>query len=77
MASVTSPPPSSDTPDRRAQITARTLRTDRWWIQPAITATVLVLFVIYSTIRAFSGSNYYVVAADLAVLLPVPVDRLR
>ena len=59
MASVTSPPPSSDTPDRRAQITARTLRTDRWWIQPAITATVLVLFVIYSTIRAFSGSNYY------------------
>ena len=59
MASLTSPPPSQATPDRRAQIKARTLRTDAWWIQPAITAAVLVAFVIYSTIRAFSGKYYY------------------
>jgi len=59
MASVTSPPSSQDLPDRRAQIGVRTLRTDRWWLQPLITFTVLILFVIYSTIRAFSGSNYY------------------
>jgi len=49
MASVTSPPSSQDLPDRRAQIKVRTLRTDRWWLQPLLTATVLILFIIYST----------------------------
>jgi hypothetical protein len=43
----------------RAQIPGRTLRTDRWWIAPAVTATVLALFAIYSTIRAFQNSHYY------------------
>ncbi len=59
MATVTSPPPSQGAPDRRAQIKARTLRTDAWWIQPAITAAVLVLFVIYSTWRAFENAFYF------------------
>ncbi|MFN2540295.1 MAG: hypothetical protein ABR549_19370 [Mycobacteriales bacterium] len=43
----------------RARIEAKTLRTDRWWLQPLITFTVLVLFIIYSTIRAFMGSHYF------------------
>ena len=33
----------------RAAIKERTLRTDRWWLQPAITFGVLFSFVIYTT----------------------------
>ena len=44
----------------RAEIAAKTLRTDRWWLQPLITFTVLVLFIIYSTIRAFMGRDFFV-----------------
>ncbi len=43
----------------RAQIAARTLRQDRWWIQPAITVAVLVLFIVYSTFRAFQNGDYF------------------
>jgi hypothetical protein len=43
----------------RAAIAARTLRTDRWWVQPAVTAAVLVLFVAYSTFRAFQNAYYF------------------
>src|SRR5438445_6156701 len=43
----------------RAQISARTLRTDRWWLQPAVTVAVLVAFIIYATIRAFQNADYY------------------
>ncbi|HTY71382.1 MAG TPA: hypothetical protein VMI11_03050 [Actinomycetes bacterium] len=43
----------------RARISTRTLRRDRWWVQPAITAAVLVAFVIYSTWRAFANANYF------------------
>ncbi|MFC0431637.1 hypothetical protein [Kutzneria buriramensis] len=43
----------------RAQISARTLRTDRWWVQPAVTVAVLVAFIIYATIRAFQNADYY------------------
>src|SRR6476469_4188800 len=43
----------------RATINAKTLREDRWWLQPLITFTVLVLFIIYSTIRAFMGQDFY------------------
>jgi hypothetical protein len=42
----------------RAEIKERTLRTDRWWLQPAITVAVLVSFIIYATFRAFE-KNYY------------------
>ncbi len=44
----------------RAKIDAKTLRQDRWWIQPAITAFVLLSFIIYSTWRAFANANYFV-----------------
>lgn len=43
----------------RAKIKERTLRTDRWWIQPLITFGVLISFVIYATFRAFEGANYF------------------
>lgn len=44
----------------RAKIKERTLRTDKWWLQPAITFSVLFSFIIYATWRAFEGANYYV-----------------
>ena len=43
----------------RAKIAERTLRTDKWWLQPLITVVVLVSFIIYATIRAFEGKNYF------------------
>jgi hypothetical protein len=45
-------------PQPRANIEGRTLRRDRWWLQPAITAAVLVAFVAYSTWRAFENQYY-------------------
>jgi hypothetical protein len=50
---------TSETPPRRAAIAARTLRTDRWWLQPLITVVVLVLFIAYSTFRAFQNAYYF------------------
>ncbi len=44
---------------RRATIAERTLRTDRWWVQPLLTVVALVLFIAYSTFRAFQNAHYY------------------
>jgi hypothetical protein len=43
----------------RAQVAARHLRTDRWWVSPLITVLVLLAFVFYATWRAFYGADYY------------------
>jgi uncharacterized membrane protein len=43
----------------RALIKERTLRTDKWWIQPLITVAVFVSFIIYATFRAFEKQNYF------------------
>lgn len=43
----------------RAKIKERTLRTDKWWLQPAITFGVLFSFVIYATFRAFEDKYYF------------------
>jgi hypothetical protein len=56
---LTTTAPSGIGAPGRARIEARTLRTDRWWLQPLVTFTVLVLFIIYSTVRAFMGSHFY------------------
>jgi hypothetical protein len=40
----------------RAEIKERTLRTDKWWLQPLATFGVLFSFVIYATFRAFEGA---------------------
>jgi hypothetical protein len=41
----------------------RTLRTDRWWIQPTITVVVLTAFVAYTAWAIFVNKDYYVGAA--------------
>jgi hypothetical protein len=49
-------------PDRapRAAIAAKTLRTDRWWIAPLVTAVGLSAWVAYATVRVFLQNNYWV-----------------
>jgi hypothetical protein len=44
---------------KRAKISQRTLRTDRWWLQPLITVSVLLSFIVYATFRAFENGNYF------------------
>jgi hypothetical protein len=43
----------------RARIGGRTLRRDRWWRPPAVTAAVLSAFVVYSTWAAFAGKDFF------------------
>ena len=55
---------SLDTPSAapiptKANIGVRTLRTDRWWLMPAVTVTVLLSFIVYSTWRAFENAYYF------------------
>src|SRR3954464_6534458 len=60
MTTTSSPPPSGVAPlggtqpgrtqSGRAAISARTLRTDRWWVSPAVTALVLAVFIVYTTV---------------------------
>jgi hypothetical protein len=38
----------------RAAISAKTLRTDRWWLSPLVTALVFAAFVVYATWAAFN-----------------------
>lgn len=58
MATDTSTAPGISAPGR-ASIAARSLRTDRWWIEPTITAFVLLAFIVYATWAAFVGDNYF------------------
>jgi hypothetical protein len=44
---------------QRAEVKAKTLRQDNWWVAPLTTFVVFLAFIIYSTWRAFSGHNYY------------------
>ena len=62
----------------RASIPARTLRTDRWWVEPAVTFTLLVAWLLYALIRTASQRYYFVeVPLPLAVLVALPVGLLR
>lgn len=45
---------------RRAQIRARTLRTDRWWLSPLIQATALTVLLGYVVVRLFMRNYYFV-----------------
>jgi len=45
---------------RRARISARTLRTDRWWLPPLVTNIGFAVFLIYATFRSFYGKDYWV-----------------
>jgi len=42
---------------------ARTLRQDRWWVNPTVTAAFLTSFILYSTWAVFQNGHYYVGAA--------------
>ncbi|HET7477453.1 MAG TPA: hypothetical protein VFJ97_15705 [Dermatophilaceae bacterium] len=53
---------------RRARISARTLREDRWWLQPAATFVALTLWLAYGLVRTATQANYYV--ADYRYLTP-------
>ena len=44
----------------RAEITAKTLRTDRWWLAPLVTAVGLGAWVLYATVRVFMQKWYWV-----------------
>jgi hypothetical protein len=67
----TTTPPAEATPipvkigaPRGGPPRSKVLRTDRWWIEPTITALGLLAFVIYGVWTAFRNSNYYV-GADM------------
>lgn len=62
MATIQSPGPTNGSgvhAPGRATLPQRHLRTDRWWLAPAVTVTLLSAFVVYSTWRAFSNADYY------------------
>ena len=46
----------------RASIGQRTLRTDRWWLQPLLVFLGLTAFVVYGLVRTASQSHYFVPA---------------
>lgn len=56
MSAPTVPGIPAGTP---AQIGVKTLRTDRWWLQPLVTFIVLAAFVVYATWRAFENAYYF------------------
>ncbi|RSM47865.1 hypothetical protein DMA12_07815 [Amycolatopsis balhimycina DSM 5908] len=45
---------------KRARIAERTLRTDRWWLQPLLTVLGLSAFIVYATVRSFVRTAYWV-----------------
>jgi hypothetical protein len=59
---------TTDAAGGRAQISARTLRTDRWWLPPLLNFAGLAAWVAYATVRAFQQDNYYV--AEYEYLTP-------
>ncbi len=61
----------------RASIADKTLRTDRWWLEPLITFVVFSGFVVYATYRAFLGRDYFVEPYLSPFYSPVPQRRLR
>ncbi|QSB13863.1 hypothetical protein JQS43_20275 [Natronosporangium hydrolyticum] len=44
----------------RATIGAKTLRKDRWWLAPGLTAAGLIAWLAYSVTRVFQQDNYWV-----------------
>jgi hypothetical protein len=46
----------------RAQIADRTLRTDRYWQAPLLTAVGLIAWIAYATVRVFMQKDYFVPA---------------
>jgi len=60
MAAPVAPAAPAPSPNEtRAAIPGRTMRRDRWWLQPTISGAVLVGFIAYSTWAAFENADYY------------------
>ena len=59
MSAATTTEPGVGAPGR-ARIAARTLRTDRWWLQPVLTFGGLSLWVLYALVRTASQRAYFV-----------------
>jgi hypothetical protein len=49
-------------PKPRAEIPAKTLRTDRWWVAPLLTVSLLTIWVLYGLVRAAMQKWYFVPA---------------
>jgi hypothetical protein len=47
-------------PRARAPIAARTLRRDRWWQKPLVTAVLLLAWVVYAVVRTATQRAYFV-----------------
>jgi hypothetical protein len=58
------------TPGPRAAITAKTLRTDRWWQAPLLTVLGLTAWVAYATVRVFMQDYYFKEGAGFHYLTP-------
>jgi len=43
----------------------KTLRQDRWWLQPVVTVSILTAFVIYSSWSAFNPRDYFWASGNL------------
>jgi hypothetical protein len=71
------PTPGGVHTSTRAAITAPHLRTDRWWLAPAVTAAGLLAFVVYSTWRAFADTNYYAAPYVSPFYSPCLAERCR
>ncbi len=54
----------------RAQISARTLRTDRWWLAPLLTVIGLTAWVAYATVRVFMQKWYFLEGPGFHYLTP-------
>ena len=61
MTTTSVRPPSAQppAPRPRAAIGARTLRTDRWWVAPALTVLGLLAWLAYATVRVFMQKWYF------------------
>jgi hypothetical protein len=56
MTQTTVDAPAKD----RAQIPARTLRKDRYWLSPVTTFVFFLAWVVYATVRSMMGSSFWV-----------------
>jgi hypothetical protein len=56
---TTATKPGTGAPKPRAAVTAKTLRTDRWWLPPVLTVVGLLAWLAYATVRVFMQKWYF------------------